>query len=75
MTFDIKQEFGPELISYRDAGMPTFTFFWAIDKMVVSPYFDSEEQAIDWMDVEKYKAEAQSLWSDSCTTKRKINGK
>ena len=65
----------PELIKYRDAGMPTFTFFWAIDKKVVSPYFDSEEQAIDWMDVEKYKAEAQSLWSDSCTTKRKINGK
>ena len=75
MTFDIKQEFGPELIKSRDAGMPTFTFFWAIDKKVVSPYFDSEEQAIDWMDVEKYKAEAQSLWSDSCTTKRKINGK
>ena len=67
----------PELIKYRDAGMPTYTYFWAIDKRVVSPYFDSEEQAIDWMDVEKYKAEAQSLWSDparppSCTTKRKL---
>lgn len=61
----------PELVKYRDAGMPTFTFFWAIDKKVVSPYFDSEEQAIDWMELKKYHAGAQSLWSEPYTTQRK----
>ena len=62
---------GPELIRYRDAGMPTYTFFWAIDKKVISPYFDSEADAENWMELKKYQAEAQSLWSDSCTTPRK----
>jgi len=62
---------GPELIRYRDAGMPTYTYFWTIDKKVISPYFDSEKEAEDWMELKKYQAEAQSLWSDSCTTPRK----
>ena len=37
-----------ELIKYRDAGMSTYTYFWTIDKRVVSPYFDSETEALDW---------------------------
>lgn len=61
----------PELIKYRDAGMNTYTYFWAVDRKVVSPYFDTETEATDWMELKKYQAEAQSLWSDSCTTQRK----
>jgi hypothetical protein len=38
----------PELIKYRDAGMNTYTYFWTIDKKVVSPYFDSENEAKEW---------------------------
>jgi hypothetical protein len=38
-----------ELIKYRDAGMQTYTYFWK-DKNnnVVSPYFDSEAEAMAW---------------------------
>ena len=28
--------------------MATYTYFWTIDKRVVSPYFDSEQQAKEW---------------------------
>jgi agmatine/peptidylarginine deiminase len=38
-----------ELIKYRDAGMATYTYFWTIDKRVVSPYFDSENDAQEWL--------------------------
>ena len=62
---------GPELIKYRDAGMNSYTYFWSIQQKVVSPYFNSEQEATDWMELKKYQAEAQSLWSDSCTTPRK----
>ena len=61
----------PKLIMYRDAGMTTYTYFWTIDKKVISPYFNSETDATNWMELKKYQAEAQSLWSDSCTTPRK----
>ena len=31
--------------------MRTHTYFWINDKKrVVSPYFDSEEEAFDWLD-------------------------
>lgn len=39
-----------KLISYRDAGLPTFTYFWINDQeKVCSPYFDSEQEAHSWM--------------------------
>ena len=38
----------PKLIQCRDAGMATYTYFWTINKKVVSPYFDSEQQAKEW---------------------------
>jgi hypothetical protein len=38
-----------ELIKYRDSGMATYTYFWTIDKRVVSPYFDSENDAQEWL--------------------------
>lgn len=39
-----------ELVRYRDAGLPTFTYFWvSSEKRIVSPYFDSEEEAHKWM--------------------------
>jgi hypothetical protein len=39
-----------ELVKYRDAGMHTYTYFW-VDKnyKVYSPYFNSEDEAQDWL--------------------------
>jgi hypothetical protein len=38
-----------ELIKYRDAGMATHTYFWVNEKQnTVSPYFDSEADAMAW---------------------------
>ena len=60
-----------KLIKYRDAGMQTYTYFWTKDTGgTISPFFDSEQEANDWLDLEKYKLEARGLWSDSCTTQR-----
>ena len=39
-----------ELIKYRDWGMPTYTFFWVNqNNNVVSPYFESEKEAHQWV--------------------------
>jgi len=39
-----------ELVKYRDAGLPTYTYFWVTpENRVVGPYFDSEEEARDWL--------------------------
>lgn len=63
-----------KLIKYRDAGMSTYTYFWTGNgsngSKVISPYFDTEKEATDWMELKQYQAEAQSLWSDSCTSER-----
>ena len=41
-----------ELIKYRDAQMPNYTWFWIGDmKQVLSPYFDSEADAKRWIEV------------------------
>jgi hypothetical protein len=38
-----------KLVKYRDAGMSTYTYFWTDSgSRVVSPYFDSEEDAKAW---------------------------
>lgn len=39
-----------ELVKYRDQGMATYTWFW-IDQnqQIASPFFDSQEQALDWL--------------------------
>jgi len=38
-----------KLIRYRDAGMHTHTYFWAdSNHRVISPYFDSEDEAKHW---------------------------
>lgn len=37
------------LVKYRDAGLHTYTYFWVDKKSnIVSPYFDSEEDAMRW---------------------------
>ena len=37
------------LIQYRDANMATYTYFYIDDnKHQVSPFFDSEQEALDW---------------------------
>lgn len=39
------------LVKYRDAGMHTYTYFWAdINNKIVSPYFNSEEEAYAWIE-------------------------
>jgi hypothetical protein len=42
---------GLELVKYRDAGMSTYTYFWWNEEYhrVLSPYFDSEQDANDWL--------------------------
>ena len=38
-----------ELVKYRDAGLSSYTFFYVDEKnTLVSPYFDSEEEAVEW---------------------------
>ena len=38
-----------ELIKYRDAGMQTYTYFWKNENgQMVSPFFNSEVEAMDW---------------------------
>lgn len=40
-----------ELVKYRDAGMTTHTWFFVNEKQqCISPFFDSEEEAKDWLD-------------------------
>jgi hypothetical protein len=38
----------PKLIKYRDAGMSTYTYFWTLNGIVISPYFDDENKAKEW---------------------------
>lgn len=40
---------GLELVKYRDIGMHTFTYFWTKDRKLVSPYFDTEQEAHQWL--------------------------
>jgi hypothetical protein len=59
------------LVKYRDAGMNSHTYFYKNSKnQTISPFFDSEQEAEDWLALEKYKLEARGLWSDSCTAPR-----
>ena len=39
----------PELIKYRDIGMNTYTYFWTKDKKIISPFFNDEKSAKDWL--------------------------
>ena len=44
----IEHEF--TLIKYRDAGMHTYTYFWVNEQRnIVSPYFDTEDEAKEWL--------------------------
>ena len=47
-TSDDRENSYPKLIRYRDAGMHSYTYFWTINGRVVSPYFDTENQAKEW---------------------------
>lgn len=38
------------LVKYRDTGMHTHTYFWKNEQeRMVSPFFDSEKEAWDWI--------------------------
>jgi hypothetical protein len=42
-----------KLIQYRDAGLPTYTYFWiSEDAQVLSPYFDTAEEAERWLELQ-----------------------
>lgn len=42
-----------DLIRYRDAGMHTYTYFWIDErKRTVSPFFDTDKEAFDWIENE-----------------------
>jgi hypothetical protein len=44
------------LINYRDAGMITHTWFWVDHKgRMISPFFDSEQQAREWAESTLHK--------------------
>ena len=49
-TSEDRENSEAQLIKYRDAGMATYTYFWK-DKnnKIISPYFDSEQEAKDWV--------------------------
>jgi hypothetical protein len=48
-----------ELIKYRDAGLPTYTYFWiSKDNRVLSPYFNSAEEAEKWLELQHKKLTA-----------------
>jgi len=38
-----------KLIKYRDAGMHSYTYFWVLNGKTVSPYFDSDTEANNWL--------------------------
>lgn len=38
------------LVKYRDAGMPTYTYFWKDEnERITSPFFDTEKEAWGWI--------------------------
>lgn len=38
------------MVKYRDSGMHTYTYFWKNEQeRVVSPFFNSEQEAWDWI--------------------------
>jgi len=61
-----------ELIKCRDTGMQTYTYFYKNTKnQTISPFFNTEKEAQDWLELEKYRLQAKGLWNDSCTSPRK----
>lgn len=45
-----------KLIQYRDAGMNSYTYFYVNDKnKMLSPFFNSEIEAKEWLDAEAAK--------------------
>jgi len=50
----------PELIKYRDIGLNAHTYFWTKDKKIISPFFNDDKSAKNWLtnlkfDIPKYK--------------------
>jgi len=53
------------LVKYRDAGMHTHTYFYVNQSnSTVSPFFDSEEEAKQWLEKELIKWENFKLSRD-----------
>jgi len=43
-----------ELVKCRDIGMSTYTYFWKdLKGNIISPYFDSDQEAREWLDNNK----------------------
>jgi hypothetical protein len=50
-----------ELIQYRDAGMSTYTYFYIHSEkgVILSPYFDNEDDAKLWLQEQLQKLRSQ----------------
>lgn len=49
-----------KLVKYRDTGMNTYTYFWTNSAgHISSPFFDSEDQAQEWLTVQLMSQTAQ----------------
>lgn len=58
------------LIKYRDAGMNTYTYFWKNPRgQIQSPFFDSDNEAKEWMN-EQTRRERETLSSSTEGTER-----
>jgi hypothetical protein len=55
-----------ELKKYRDAGMHTYTYFWVNEKhQVISPYFDSDTEAHEWLKMNDLKFTTAGEYMDN----------
>ena len=52
-----------ELVKYRDAGMPTYTYFWTVKGRMIGPFFDSEKDAYKWRDDATQRLDTNSTGS------------
>ena len=51
------------LVKVKDPGLPTYTWFWSEKEIAsrVSPFFNSEEESILWMNENKEKLEKEEI--------------
>jgi hypothetical protein len=51
------------LVKVKDPGLPTYTWFWSEKEIAsrVSPFFNSEEESILWMNENKDKLEKEEI--------------
>lgn len=62
-----------KLIKYRDWGMPSHTYFWVNDDdQILSPYFDNQEEAEQWMLTQQQKLDITKGENNENTTRKRL---